>query len=141
MTLLLVSFKIDGILSSLTSLRCVLNDYNGVCLNSTFIALVQKKKRLVKVFHPISLVSSVYKIFKKVLASRLSRILFDTFPHNQSPFPGRQIFYASLIAIEVVDEVRSQRKQGVVFNLDFEKAYDCINWFFLDKVMDWKGFR
>lgn len=44
-------------------------------LNATFIALIPKKTRAIdlKDFHPISLVSGVYKIIAKVLANRLKR--------------------------------------------------------------------
>lgn len=115
----------------------------GTSMNSTFISLVPKKDRSVKVkdFRPISLVSSVYKIITKVLASRLSEVISDTISENQSAFiPGRQILDAALIANEVVDDVKSLKKKGLVFKLDFEKAYDRVNWGFLDKVMDRKGF-
>jgi hypothetical protein len=45
--------------------------------NATFISLIPKKPRAVvlKGFRPISLVGSVYKIFAKVLANRLSLVL------------------------------------------------------------------
>ena len=79
-------------------------------MNSTFISLIPKKDRSIKVkdFRPISLVSSVYKIITKVLATRLSEVLSDTISENQSAFIlGRQISYATLIANEVVDNIRS----------------------------------
>lgn len=64
----------------------------GVNMKSTFISLVPKKDRSVKVkdYCPISLVSSVYKIISKALSSRLSEFLSDTITENQSVFvPGR----------------------------------------------------
>lgn len=82
-------------------------------MNSTFISLVPKKDRSVKIkdFHSISLVSSFYKIIKKVLACRLIEILYDTKFENQSSFiPGRQICGVALIANEEMDAVRSWRK-------------------------------
>ena len=120
-----------------------LNGKIGICMNSTFISLIPKKDRSIKVkdFRPISLVSSVYKIITKVLATRLSEVLSNTISENQSAFiPGRQILDAALIANEVVDDIRSQGNLGLVFKLDFEKAYDRVCWGFLDKVLDRKGF-
>lgn len=38
------------------------------------------------------------------------------------------------------DDIRNRKKQGLVFKLDFEKAYDWDNWGFLDKVLIRKGF-
>ncbi|KAF7801834.1 nuclear cap-binding protein subunit 1 [Senna tora] len=66
-------------------------------------------------------------------------VLADTISENQSAFVGgRQILDAALVANEVVEDVRRRRKQGLVFKLDFEKAYDRVNWGFLDKVLDRK---
>ena len=45
-----------------------------------------------------------------------------------------------LIANEVVDEKRRSREEGVVFKIDFEKAYDHVDWEFLDHVLERKGF-
>ena len=51
-----------------------------------------------------------------------------------------QILDAVLIANEVVDEKRRSGEEGVVFKIDFEKAYDHVDWGFLDHVLQRKGF-
>ncbi|RVW24881.1 putative mitochondrial protein [Vitis vinifera] len=38
------------------------------------------------------------------------------------------------------DEKRRSREEGVVFKIDFEKAYDHVDWEFLDHVLERKGF-
>ena len=53
---------------------------------------------------------------------------------------GRQILDVVLIANEVVDEKKSSGEEGVVFKIDFEKAYDHVDWGFLDHVLERKGF-
>ncbi|RVW69397.1 LINE-1 retrotransposable element ORF2 protein [Vitis vinifera] len=45
-----------------------------------------------------------------------------------------------LIANEIVDERRRSGEEGVVFKIDFEKAYDHVKWDFLDHVLEKKGF-
>ena len=47
---------------------------------------------------------------------------------------------AVLIANEIVDEKRRSGEKGVVFKIDFEKAYDHVSWDFLDYVLEMKGF-
>ena len=47
---------------------------------------------------------------------------------------------AVLIANEIVDEKRRSGEKGVVFKIDFEKAYDHVKWDFLDHVLEKKGF-
>lgn len=46
-------------------------------LNASFIALIPKKAKVVDIkdFHPISLVSSLYKIISEVLANNLKAVL------------------------------------------------------------------
>ena len=39
----------------------------------------------------------------------------------------RQILDVVLIANEVVDEKKRSREEGVVFKIDFEKAYDYVD--------------
>ncbi|RVX08287.1 hypothetical protein CK203_017628 [Vitis vinifera] len=46
----------------------------------------------------------------------------------------------SYIANEIVDERRRSGEEGVVFKIDFEKAYDHVKWDFLNHVLEKKGF-
>ncbi|RVW35147.1 Transposon TX1 uncharacterized 149 kDa protein [Vitis vinifera] len=79
-------------------------------------------------FRPISLITSLYKIIAKVLSGRLRGVLHETIHYTQGTFvQGRQILDAILIANEIVDERRQSGEEGVVFKIDFEKAYDHMN--------------
>lgn len=44
------------------------------------------------------------------------------------------------IANEVVEEYRVEGKEGLVFKIDFEKAYNHVNWSLLRQVLEKKGF-
>ena len=75
-------------------------------------------------YRPISLVTSLYKIIAKVLSGRLRKVFHETVFGSQGAFvEGRHILGAVLIANEVVDEKRRLGEEGVVFKIDFEKAY------------------
>lgn len=77
----------------------------------------------------------------KVLSNRLREVLSDTISSSQGAFvKDRQILDVVLVANEAVEEYRSKRKRGLVFKLDFERAYDHVRWSFLDKVLEKKGF-
>ena len=41
---------------------------------------------------------------------------------------------------EVVHELQNKKMAGIVFKIDFEKAYDNIIWNFVEEVMVRKGF-
>ncbi|XP_039683022.1 secreted RxLR effector protein 78-like [Medicago truncatula] len=48
---------------------------------------------------------------------------------------NRQILDGILIANEVVDEARKAKKELMLFKVDFEKAYDSVDWGYLVAVM------
>ena len=98
-------------------------------VNETYIALIPKKYSSCRIndFRRISLVTSLYKIISKVLASRLKGVLDSTISKNQGAFvANRQILDVALVANEVVEDVRAIGRKGVVFKIDFEKAYDHV---------------
>ncbi|RHN49937.1 putative RNA-directed DNA polymerase [Medicago truncatula] len=113
-------------------------------INSTFIALIPKVDSLQRLndFRPIYLVgSSMYKILSKVISNRLRSIIGLVISDSQSAFiKGRQILEGILVANEIVDEARQCNKEILLFKVDFEKAYDSIDWAYLDEIMILMGF-
>jgi len=106
-------------------------------LNSTFIALIPKvdSPQRVADFRPISLVSSVYKFLSNVLANRLRNVVGNVVSTTQSTcINGRQILDGILIANEILDDAKKAKKD-LLFKVDFEKAYDSVDWGYLDEVM------
>jgi hypothetical protein len=60
---------------------------------------------------------------------------------SQSAFiRGRLILDGILVANEIVDEAHRCKKELILFKVDFEKAYDSIDWSYLDEVMLKMGF-
>nr|GEW14145.1 RNA-directed DNA polymerase, eukaryota, reverse transcriptase zinc-binding domain protein [Tanacetum cinerariifolium] len=95
--------------------------------NSSFITLIPKvsNANMVKDFRPISLIGSLYKIIAKILANRLVMVLGDLVNEIQSAFMAdRQILYGPFILNELVQWCKKKKKQAMIFNVDFEKAYD-----------------
>lgn len=112
-------------------------------VNSSFITLIPKKKNPIDLseFRPISLVSSIYKVLAKVLSRRIRQVLPKLTGEVQTAFlSGRCILDGVLIANEVVDWWRKSKKKGIILKLDFEKAYDSVNWEFLLSMMENFGF-
>ncbi|GKV29990.1 hypothetical protein SLEP1_g38860 [Rubroshorea leprosula] len=112
-------------------------------INSSFIVLIPKKDNPIdlKDYRPISLIGSLYKIISKVLANRIKKVLPKLISGTQSAFlGGRQITDGILILNEVVEEIKRKKISSFIFKADFEKAYDSLNWDFLDEMMRRLGF-
>lgn len=111
-------------------------------INSIFIAPIGKKEKCLKTFdyRPISLITSLYKIIAKTLATKLKITLKETIVDNQMAFiESRQITDAILIANEVVDYWKVKKAKGFVPKLNIEKTFDTINWSFIDYMLEMKG--
>jgi hypothetical protein len=73
----------------------------------------------------------LFKIFTKALTHRIGPALDKIIHSYQNAFiKGRFITDGVMLLQEVLREVKYRKQQGVVLKLDFEKAYDKVNWDF-----------
>jgi hypothetical protein len=81
----------------------------------------------------------VYKLISKVLANRSKVILPHIIAPNESAFvPGQLITDNILLAYECTHFMQNKRSgaQGsVAIKLDMSKAYDWVEWHFLEDMM------
>lgn len=114
-------------------------------LNHTHATLIPRKKnpKIVAEYRPISLCNVSYKLIAKVLANRLKSILPHIISPSQSVFVlDRLISNNILVAHEVVHflKLKRSRKTGFMsIKLDTSKAYDRLEWKFLEKTMQNMG--
>ncbi|KAL5740040.1 hypothetical protein ACOSQ2_029220 [Xanthoceras sorbifolium] len=123
---------------------------NGGCsveeFNATNVVLIPKVKNPERMtdFRPISLCSVIYKTVSKVMANRLKEILPHIISSEQSAFvPGRLIFDNIMVAFELLHSIKKQKKgkRGyAAIKLDMSKAYDRVEWGFLEIIMEKLGF-
>ena len=73
--------------------------------------------------------------------NRLTRIAHSVVQPSQMAFmPGRHILEGVVVLHETLHEIHSKKLDGVIFKVDFEKAYDEVKWPFLQQAMCMKGF-
>jgi hypothetical protein len=113
----------------------------GMC--SYFLTLIPKvsSPQSLGDFRPISLLGCLYKLVAKVLAARLAKVMDDVISNTQSAFiKGRQLVDGVVVVNEVIDFAKKSKKECLIFKVDFEKAYDSVDWGFLDYMLRRFGF-
>eukprot|EP00268_Persea_americana_P008169 TRINITY_DN13144_c0_g1_i12.p1 TRINITY_DN13144_c0_g1~~TRINITY_DN13144_c0_g1_i12.p1 ORF type:complete len:489 (+),score=85.97 TRINITY_DN13144_c0_g1_i12:613-2079(+) len=112
-------------------------------VGASFIVIIAKKigAESIKDFRPIRLIGSIYKVLAKVLASRMKKVLPKIISMVQGAFVyGRQILDGVLIANECIHSRKKEKRPGLICKLDLEKAYDRVDWDFLQYLMRRMGF-
>jgi len=117
-------------------------------INKTFIALIPKVKgpSTPKDFRPISLCNVIFKLVSKVLVNRLKGVLPYIIHGAQSAFvPGRMITDNVTVAFEHFHYIKKRKRNGgkgyMVLKMDMSKAYDRIEWKFLEQMLITLGFH
>src|SRR5215216_4894928 len=112
-------------------------------LNFGEIILLPKIKDAERIqqYRPICLLNVSFKIFTKVATIRLNSVADNVVSPSQTAFmQGRNILDGVVIMHETIHELHSKKLNGVLFKIDFEKAYDKVNWSFLQQTLRMKGF-
>jgi hypothetical protein len=112
-------------------------------LNFGILSLIPKVPGAdnIKQYRPIALINVIFKIVAKAYAMRLSPVAHRVISLSQTAFiKGRLIHDGPLALHEIIHELKVKKMEVVLLKLDFEKAYDRVNWQFLREVLIKKGF-
>ena len=91
---------------------------------------------MIKNWRPISLINVDAKIISKVLAKRLEKVLPYIIHANQNAFvKGRSIFDALRAIDDVVNYSKRNCLSGILIAIDFEKAFDTLEFNFLTRIL------
>jgi len=113
------------------------------CLNFGTIILLPKKNdaKLIQPYRPICLLNVSFKIFTKVAPNRITTIAQKIIRPTQTAFiPGRNFMQGAVILHETIHELHTKKKDGIIFKIDFEKAYDKVKWSFVQQTLRMKRF-
>jgi hypothetical protein len=122
--------------------------FNKDCLDLTrlnygVLTLVPKVKEAnsIRQYMPICLLNVDFKIFSRLLTERITPIADNIISPSQTTFiRGRNILEGVVVLHEVIHELKRSGKKGVLFKIDFEKAYDKVRWDFVEETLVKNGF-
>jgi hypothetical protein len=112
-------------------------------LNYGVITLLSKMNEANKIqqFLPIFLLRCIYKLITKSLTILLDPYASKLFSVQQNAFIKNRNITDGIMALhEIIYHTHVKQKVGVVLKLDFEKAYDKVNWDFLIQCHKVRGF-
>ena len=90
-----------------------------------------------KNWRPISLLNINYKILSKALAKRMEQQLPKLIHSDQTGFVnGRYIGQNIRLLSDIMEFSDSKKCQGLLLFVDFEKAFDTLEWSFISKTLE-----
>lgn len=82
-----------------------------------------------------------YKIASKALATRLSKVIPKLVNHNQVGYVrGRNITENIRTIEDILEYTKKHNKEGLLICIDFQKAFDSLEWEFLNAVLEKMNF-
>lgn len=111
--------------------------------NSSFITLAPKVNdpSTLSDYKPISLIGCMYKIISKIVATRLKAVVGKVVGEVQPTYvEGRSILDGPLIVNDICGWAKSIKKKILLFKADYDRAFDSINWEYLDSILTHMGF-
>lgn len=112
-------------------------------MNSSLMTLIPKVNDSIHVsnFCPIVMGNFLYKIFTKIVATRLSSFIGDILSPSQYGFiPGCNIHTCIAISSETINSLHMGKHGNMAIKVDITKAFDTVNWDFIYQVLSCMGF-
>ncbi|KAL9959711.1 hypothetical protein ACROYT_G033060 [Oculina patagonica] len=108
------------------------------------IKLIPKKDAelyFIKNWRPITLLNTDYKIAAKSIANRIKRVLPNLINHDQTGFLKGRFIGENIRLIDCIIQYATEKNiPGLLLFIDFEKAFDSLEWSFIYDTLRTFGF-
>ena len=98
------------------------------------VSLIYKNgdPQLLKNYRPISLMNYDYKVLAFVLAQRFQNVVNKVISNDQSAYIKDRFLGNNVrLVCDIIDYCDKYEEAGVLLSLDFEKAFDTVEWDFV----------
>ena len=100
-----------------------------------------KSKFYLKNWRPITLLCVDYKIATASLANRFKKVLVNIISQTQKGFlKGRYIGECTRFIYDLMEKMEEDDIPGLLLLVDFEKAFDTVEWSFIYEALQFYGF-
>ena len=111
----------------------------SIAQRNGILSLIPKENKIhcfIKNWRPITLLNTDYRIFAKAIANRIKKILLYLINSDQTRFlKGRFIGENIRTIEEVINFTEDENRPGLLLFIDFEKAFDSLEWHFIGKSL------
>ena len=108
------------------------------------ITLLPKKNKpanFLKNWRPITLLNCDYKIATKSIASRLRKVIPRIINHDQTGFLKNRFIGENIRLLDgIINYTDTEQISGLLLFVDFEKAFDSVEWSFIEKTLKYYNF-
>ena len=114
---------------------------NSTTWSYSCIPKENKSRNYLKIWRPITLLNTVYKIASGSIADRIKQVLDKLISTDQTGFiEGRFIGKNSRLVYDLLQFTEEKHIPGLLLLIDFEKAFDSVSWSFINKVLKFFNF-
>ena len=145
--IVMVLFIADTLGKKLQPLKFIKISHNSNCEISqgfnknTLVPKDDSDLELLNNWRPITLLNLDYKIASKTIARRIEKVLPLLVCSNHSGFvKGRYMGQNMRLIKDILERTKLQAIPGILLQLDFQKAFDTIEWKFIQNAIAFFNF-
>ena len=124
--------------------ECLLNNKFSPSIIEGTITCIPKGTKLrnnLKNWRPLTMLNSIYKFISSMIANRLKPQLPFLINEDQTGFiAGRFIGENTRTVYDIIEHCESFNVPGMILILDFAKAFDTLEWSFINRVFEFLNF-
>jgi hypothetical protein len=124
----------------LNSIKATMNNGNlSISQKQGVVSLIPKADKdtsKLKNWRPITLLNQDYKYLAKCLANRCKEVLPSIIDPDQTGFVPNRVIGTNIIKAQcLISQQKEKQSEGLLMSIDFEKAFDTIEWDFITNAL------